>query len=246
MWRTWAVIWMDAFRPFSITHAGVVATFAVVMSLVVLAGQSVHEPRRRARAEQVAGALVLFVWAAVTAWGLMPGRFDAAESLPLHLCDIAAPIAGLSLLTRARSLSAIVYFWGLGLNSQAFITPLLRAGPAHLVFWTFWGMHFIIVGTAFYDLFVRGFRPAWKDYGLAVAAAAAYLALVLPINVAFGFNYGYIGDSRPDRATVIDLLGPWPWRVIVIATLVCIVMGLLLAPWELGRRLRNRRHRRGP
>lgn len=213
-------------------HGIVVAMFALLTATVVLAGRRAKEQRRR-RIERAAGVAIIVCWIAVTALWLTPARFEPASSLPLHLCDVTALVAAAVLLTGARIPRAILHFWGLALNTQAFITPLLRAGPGELTFWVFWWLHFVIVGTAVYDLIVGRFRPTWTDYLIAVSGSLIYLLLVLPLDIAFGWNYGYVGSTTPDRPTIIDVLGPWPQRVVVICVLVCAAMALVMLPWAL-------------
>jgi len=185
----------------------------------------------------------LIAWLMMNSWGLGPRQFNPQESWPLHLCDVSALIVPFVLLSNFRWPRALLYFWGIGLNSQSFITPLLTKGPSHVEFWVFWLNHWIVVGAAFYDIAARGFRPTWRDYVHAVLASAIYLAVVLPIDIVFGWNYGYLGNARPDRSTIIDVLGPWPWRVGVIAVLACAAMALLMLPWTLARRTRSHRAR---
>ena len=40
-----------------------------------------------------------------------------------------------------------------------------------------------------------------------------YLALILPFDLLTGFNYGYVGPAKPLNASLLDWLGPWPWRI---------------------------------
>jgi len=60
--------------------------------------------------------------------------------------------------------------------------------------------------------------------------------LVLPIDLAFGWNYGFVGPSRPDHPSIVDVLGPWPQRLAAIAAIAAAAMALLLAPWLIVRR----------
>jgi uncharacterized membrane protein YwaF len=62
------------------------------------------------------------------------------------------------------------------------------------------------------------------------------VVLVLPLNVLLGANYGFVGNSRPDNPSIVDLLGPWPGRLIIIVLLVAAVLALLMLPWEIARR----------
>jgi uncharacterized membrane protein YwaF len=64
--------------------------------------------------------------------------------------------------------------------------------------------------------------------------------------LAFGVNYGYVGNATPEVRTIIDALGSWPWRVVVMAGLVCLVYAAMLVPWDLARWLRRGGPRGGP
>src|SRR4030095_2503490 len=144
--------------------------------------------------------------------------------------------APLLLLTRGNALRPIVYFWGFALSTQAMITPSLTEGPAIYPFWFFWSTHGMIIGVALYEIAARGYRPTLRDYGIACAAAALYVAIVLPLDLAFDWNYGVVGRRQPEVRSIVDALGPWPERLAIIVALVAAVMGLLLLPWKIVRR----------
>ena len=134
----------------------------------------------------------------------------------------------------------IVYYFGLGLSTQGFITPDLREGPAHWPFWSFWMLHFLVVGTAIYDLAARGLRPAWRDLRFAMTVSILYVVILMPIDFRLGWNYGYVGPSKPEQPSLIDVLGPWPWRVAVMVGMGFVVFTMMTVPWEI---VRKRSHR---
>jgi hypothetical integral membrane protein (TIGR02206 family) len=229
----------ETFEPWSVTHAAVVVVFLLLVTGAVELGQRWRASRRGRRLEVTLAAGMFACWAGINIWLLLPSQFDPAHTLPLHVCDLASLIAPAALLTRWRPLRALLFYWGIGLTTQAFIMPQLSDGPARVGFYVFWLNHYIVVGAAIYDLAVSGFRPAWRDFGFAALASLAYLAIILPLDVAFGFNYGFVGKggngaSRPTPA-IVAALGPWPWRVAVIAGLVAATMALLTLPFELAR-----------
>lgn len=182
--------------------------------------------------EKRAATLYLLLWIAVHGWWLLPANFNPARSLPLNICDIVTFLTPLALIWHKRELIALLYFWGIGFSLQGLLTPDLGLGLLSPWFWLFWLDHAVIVGTAVYMVVVHRFRPTRRDYGLAVRAGLLYLICVFPINAIFGFNYGYLGNSRPSQPTLIDWLGSWPWRVGYMVVLACLGMALLLAPWE--------------
>ena len=63
------------------------------------------------------------------------------------------------------------------------------------------------VAFPLYDTLARGFRPGLRDFSTASVAAAAPVAIVLPIDLATGWNYGFVGPGRPEVPTIVDLLG---------------------------------------
>ena len=232
---------MTSFRPFSPAHAIVLAVFvATTAALVALRRRFGRaEPDRAERLDRLLGVAAVLVWLLTTLVQFLPRYYDRASSLPLHLCDFTIVAVPLALLACWRPARAITYFWGIGLSTQGLITPDLQDGPAGLRFWTFWAAHFVIVCAALYDVIARGYRPTWRDCRTAIAAGLVYVALVLPLDLATGWNYGYVGRTAPGQPSLVDALGPWPGRVGVMLALGAAAMALLVAPWEVARHLRR-------
>ena len=77
----------------------------------------------------------LLIWVTVKVFRVLPSRYDPSKAIPLQVCDWVGLVAPLAIWTGWRPLRAILYFWGLGLSSQAFIQPDLAEGPADPSFW---------------------------------------------------------------------------------------------------------------
>ena len=229
---------MEAFQAFSPLHAAVLLAIAASTAIAVMAARrsGIRRTDAPTAAERLVGFAYLAAWLTTYAFLLFPPLHDPARTYPFQLCHLAALTAALRLISGWQPLSAIVYFWGLGLCTQALVTPALSEGPALYPFWFFWTTHGLIAGVAFYDVLARGYRPSLRDCGLASAAAAGYLAVILPLNLGFGWNYGFVGPSRPEVPSIVDFLGSWPGRLVPIVAIVALAMGLLLLPWEIARR----------
>jgi uncharacterized membrane protein YwaF len=63
-----------------------------------------------------------------------------------------------------------------------------------------------------------------------------WLAIVFPLNAAFGWNYGYVGNSLAGTTNPIHFLGPWPWRVAWLGLAVACFFALMTLPWTASRR----------
>lgn len=224
------------FHQFSMMHGLVVVVCFGTMALACWAGLHWRGTTLEKRGRMATGiaALVLLV---VYNWiYLAPGRFNVYYSLPLHVCDIAGWIAAFALIFEKRWLKTTVYYFGLVLSSQAFIQPVLVDGPAYATFWCFWGLHLLIVGVGVYAVAALNYRPTWRDFWWAILAMMLYTAVMMPANAYWGLNYGYIGPSKPDRPTLIDVLGPWPLRVLWMALMAAFVFAIATAMWARNRR----------
>lgn len=217
------------FQPFSHTHAMVVICYAVAALLLIVLGRF---GRRRESLES--GQNVHFLWLGfvtivqlvnVVFW-CVPPQLDPASSLPLHICDLVGLITIIALATESRWARVLVFYWGIGLSSQAFITPVITDGTDTMRFHMFFLSHFTIIATGLYDLFVRRFRPSWIDCAMAIIYTVLYGGIVLPINLLAHWNYGYIGNIKPANPTLIDRLGDWPIRLVYM--FVIVVSGYLI------------------
>ena len=226
---------MESFEPFSAQHILTVVGFAVVVTAAILASRRIADPYRRRALELAVAALSAGLWLGIVIWGFLPGRYDPSWSYPINICDLVALVVPVALVRPHRNWHALLYFWGLSLSTQAVLTPDLVSGPLTLAFWIFWAMHVVIVGGAIYILVIRKYRPTWRDCAFAIGCAILWVAIVFVINLATGYNYGYIGNAKPSQPTLIDYLGPWPQRVLVMTLLGAAAMVLLQVPWALRR-----------
>ena len=224
---------LQQFQPFSLTHLIIAGSLTAIWGYIILWGVQHQGTKKLVRLEQGFAILYLLLWLIFYGWRLLPANFAPASSLPFHICDIVGLLMPLALLLRKRRLIALLYFWGIGFSLQGLLTPDLHFGLLNPLFWFFWVHHGAIVGTAVYMVVVHRFHPTRRDYHWGIRAGLIYLACVFPINVIFGFNYGYLGNQRPGQPSLIDWLGPWPWRVGIMVALSWLGMTLLFMPWEL-------------
>jgi len=247
--------WLYEFHPFTPTHAVVVIVAAAVTYALVRRRRPLGTSPAGRRLDRRLGLGALLHWVAYGLYGFWQvavsdgtGKYTLEYALPLQICDLASLLAPVAWLTDRRWASVLLYFWGIGLSTQAFATPVVTTGPATAEFWMFFNAHTIIVGGAVYEVAGRRFRPTWGDFRFATIVSLSYLAVLLPFNVATGYNIGYFGRPKAGRpATLADALGPWPLRVIWMTIVAIGAMALAMLPW-VGRRegAGGRTNRRGP
>lgn len=233
-------VWLHTFEPFTIHHVLVLAVSAAIMGALIGVGRHWRGTGRERIWRRAWGAGIILTQTWTITWWLLPGNWNPGASLPLHICDLAVWVGAVALLAPSRLAACIIYFWGLGLSSQAFFTPTLQQGFGEMEYWLFWVQHTQLVGVALYIVIVDGFRPTLRDLGAITLATLAYGVVMLAINVPLGLNYGYIGNAEPEHETVIQRLGPWPLRLIWMGLIVETVFVIMWAIWPLWLRLRNR------
>jgi hypothetical integral membrane protein (TIGR02206 family) len=222
---------MDVFVPYGGLHALALVVCALLVAAPALLGRALGPDRELIVRRMLAGHAVCY-WLAYNIWWNWHG-LDLRTGLPLQICDFNGLMAPLALLAGWRFARATLYFWTAALTLQAFIQPALTTGPGALVFWAFWAAHTIIAACAVYDLAVLGFRPSWRDLGRALIVSAAYIALVVPVDLWLGSDYGYVGNPGADIdiPPFVDALGPWPQRAIILVLLAVPGFVVVLLPW---------------
>ncbi len=222
----------DAFIPYGILHVTAVSICALLVASLVVTARALAVPQEAALRRGLA-VFAIVHWVTYNIWWNRHG-LDPATGLPLHICDLNGLVAPLALLTGKRWLRATLYFWTFGLTLQAFIQPALVLGPASPVFWFFWASHTLVFASAVYDLAVLGFRPHWRDLGRAYVVSALYVAVIVPVDILLGANYGFIGNPPPGVKIppFVDALGPWPQRAVIVVVLGAVAFALLVVAWQ--------------
>jgi hypothetical integral membrane protein (TIGR02206 family) len=185
---------------------------AAATGLVILGGRLSREQDRR-RLRLFVGWGCLVVWALNTIYWAMPVRFALDASLPIHFCNVANIFGALAILRGLRLFQGVIYFWGC-LYIWAFLTPTVGMGPAQLGYWVFWIYHLFILFAFVHLLFLDRFRPSWRDLLHSSAFTLLYLTLLIVTDALTGWNYGFLGKSNPGSPTPVDLLGPYPLRIV--------------------------------
>lgn len=220
----------SGFETFGTSHLVMLALFLAGTWPVIRLGRRLQSPAQRRRVSRVFALAIPAFTVPMQVVDLLPGRFDLQSTLPLQLCDLAWMAACVALWTHARWAVALTYYWGLVLTSQALLTPWLTATFPDPKFLGFWGMHYLIVWSAFFLVWGLRLRPDWRGFTTTVATTAVWMATVYLFNLAAGTNYGFLNE-KPSTASLLDYLGPWPAYLLAEMMIVAVVWALMTWPW---------------
>jgi hypothetical integral membrane protein (TIGR02206 family) len=144
-------------------------------------------------------------------WNIAVGAWSVQQHLPLHLCSMSGILLLYMLATRDYRAYEIFFFIGIVGAGQTLITP--EAGdyglPHFRALQTLVGHGLIVVALTFITT-IEGRRPTWKSVWKTMVAINVYFVVITPFNYLLGSNYMYT-LRKPDSASLLDLLGPWPW-----------------------------------
>ena len=230
------------------SHLAALGLIAIISALLVAVGRRVRASESCATSLSTspsAGAeerhrrgcalVILLGQTPLQIYSMIPPNWDPASSLPFQLCDLAWMAAVVALWTRSRVAYGLVFFWGLTLTSQAFLSPVLQLDFPALEFIMFWFMHGVIVVAAIFMTWGLGMRVGWREYAITCAVTLAWAVIMMGFNALAGANYLYV-NHKPPRS-ILDHLGPWPLYVLVEVLVLAFIWALMT--WPSARALRR-------
>ncbi|MEO6471230.1 MAG: TIGR02206 family membrane protein, partial [Aeromicrobium sp.] len=207
------------FVAYGPSHLVVLGIFAVGVLVLVALGRRQRTSSSEVKFSRVFACAIVAVTVPLQILQFLPDEWNPETSLPLQICDFAWVVAAYALWTHRPLPVTLTYLWGITLTSQGMITPDLGSAFPEPRFLMFWGMHVLIIWASFYLAFGLGIRPDWQRYRQAVLITFGWAVSVFVFNVIAGTNYGYV-NSKPDRSSILDFLGPWPLYVVLEIAIV--------------------------
>lgn len=225
---------MEPFRAFGGTHLAALGVIAAAGVAMVLLGRRLGERGRGLMGRAFAVALIGY---AVVAYARKFAGTDLrwGDSLPLHLCDWVLVLCVVGLLGKGNLAPELAYYWGLAGSIHGLVTPDLRANfPEPGFFQFFWGHGGVVLAVVFF-VGVRGLRPSRGSAWRAFLCLNAYALVAGTLDAIFGWNYGYLCATAA-HPSLLDHLGPMPWRLLAMEGISLASFALLELPWRLSGR----------
>lgn len=223
------------FVAFAPSHLAVLALVAALAGGMIWVARSGRWPALAKTQEIALVVLLLAGWPAEWLSSVYMKAVTWETILPVQLCDLASFAAALTLLTKNRLTAELAYFWAMAGTVNGLITPALDFAFPHPAFWAFFLLHGSVVAAAAYV--IGGLRlwprpgAVWRAFGCSVL----YLCIILLLNKWLGTNFAFVCE-KPETASLMDALGPWPWYVLALIPLSLVIFTVLYTPFYLLRR----------
>jgi hypothetical integral membrane protein (TIGR02206 family) len=224
----------QAFHVFGPSHVTVLF-LTMFVAVIMLRTAHMAESVLLRTAERLLALVLLLEWPCNLLLSWWAGELGIDHVLPAHFCDVAAVLGGLALLTKKHELCELTYFWGLAGTAQGMLTPALEVDFPDPRFFTFFALHSGVVIAALHLVLGRRITPRRGAVGRALAWMLVYAAAAGGVNAATGSNYGFL-CRKPPTASLLDVLGPWPWYLGSLVIIALVLFTLLDLPFRHGRK----------
>jgi hypothetical integral membrane protein (TIGR02206 family) len=189
-------------------------------------------PEAEMRLSRAFAAFLLAWFLAYPVVVLVQGSYELDFDLPLHLTDVATVVAAGALWSWRPLPFELTWFWGLTASLLAIITPDLGADDRFPSFFYFhyFVTHGGVVVAAVFLAFGVGLTARQGAVHRVFLLTVVWAAVAAIGNALAGGNYMFLRE-KPDAATLLDLMGPWPWYIATAALLALGLFALLDLPF---------------
>ena len=187
--------------------------------------------------------LVLAAWVGEYILDAANGTYSTQYTLPLQLTDLVSAMTVIALWTRRQLAVELLYFWALSASLQATLTPDLAYTFPSAYYFTYFVYHIGAIVAALMLVFGLGIYPRRRAALRAFACTLAWAAVAGTGDILTGGNYMFL-RAKPAHASLLSVMGPWPWYLVSAAALALAMLSLLQVIADAVRRL-DRRPRTG-
>jgi hypothetical integral membrane protein (TIGR02206 family) len=159
------------------------------------------------------------------------GQLTFPDHLPLELCDASLCLVIIALFTLNRFVYDLAYYGALAGATMALLTPNVWEPFPSFSTVQFFIDHGLIVAGALYLLWSKQARPRPGSILRAMIGVNLYAAFVGIFDAIYKTDYMFL-CAKPQQASLLNLLGPWPWYILAAEPVALIVFLLLYLPFR--------------
>jgi len=217
---------MNEFQFYSPSHIAALAIGCVLFAALIISRKAWRKAERSRAVKRVLGIILIVCELSLQLSYVWEGEWSV-YSLPFQLCSLTLLISAAAMLTDSKRWNSIIFYLGVLGALQALATPNLAYGFPHFRYFHFFIAHIGIIAAAVIVVAIDGYRPKLKSVGEAILWLHI---LAIPAAVANAWsketNFMFLA-RKPDTASMLDLLAPWPWYLLQlegIALLLCLLL----------------------
>ena len=220
----------DPFILFGPAHLAALGCILLINVWMVIWGRRTSD-KNRSRFRWVLASVLIVDEVLWHLWNITNGTWTLQTMLPLHLCSVFVFLTAYMLMTKSYTVYEYAYFLGIAGASQALLTPDAGVyGFPHFRAFQVMISHGAIITAAVFMTLVEGYRPKLQSLKRVLIGGNIYMAVIFVFNLLIGSNYLFIAH-KPETASLMDVLPPWPVYIIFIELIGIAVSLLLYTPF---------------
>lgn len=220
----------DPFILFGPAHLAALGCILLINVWMVIWGRRTSD-KNRSRFRWVLASVLIVDEVLWHLWNITNGTWTLQTMLPLHLCSVFVFLSAYMLMTKSYTVYEYAYFLGIAGASQALLTPDAGVyGFPHFRAFQVMISHGAIITAAVFMTLVEGYRPKLQSLKRVLIGGNIYMAVIFVFNLLIGSNYLFIAH-KPETASLMDVLPPWPVYIIFIELIGIAVSLLLYTPF---------------
>lgn len=186
------------FQTFSLNHVIPLIAIVIGVFLIYRYRAELRHYKHEKWVRYGIATLAILLEVSFQIWQMAYGRWNFAESLPLHLCRLTSYLGIYTMFTKDTRVFEIAYFWSLA-GVVSILFPDILHGPDRFRYHHFMLSHILFFFMYMYMLFVLEFELTFHSFRKSfIALFVLAVAVVIPINNLFQMNYMYLlepGDT---------------------------------------------------
>ncbi len=219
---------LNTFVLFSSEHlAAITVLFLCVLILFLLKKVLVRPFNNTLLFERLFAVSLLVMEVAYHLVLVQEKTWSLSESLPLHLCSLTLLCSIILLWTGNKRFYDFVFYAGMGGALQAVLTPSILVNFPDFKFIQFFYVHIGIILTAFYILWVKGYKPTFKGLIKTMVILNIIFPFIFVLNILIQGNYMFLRE-KPINGSLLDFIGPYPWYIL---SMEVVAFTLFLITW---------------
>lgn len=234
-------LWLQptqAFKTFGAEHFLTLAVILIFSGILIIYSRKRLNKKQQHRVAVLLGLLPLLGSMNRMLTMIYTGEFTVGEELPLYLCRFMAIVMPFLMYYRNKTLFGIMFFSVLAGTMNAIITPDLKFGIPHFMYFSYWLLHAGLVLCIMYLVFVYRMLPRFSDIWRTIIWVNIYMMIVHLLNYLLNSNYSYT-MSKPPSPSPLDFMGEWPFYLLSVELVAIGLFFILYVPVWFYRKGRN-------
>jgi len=217
------------FHLFGPAHLAMLAAVLVLAGLLALVQRMVPSRSKTIRLSLAVTILLdTIVYYGYLAWR---GQLTFPDHLPMELCDASLFLIIVALFTLNKTIFDLAYYWALAGATMALLTPNLWEPFPSFGTVQFFVDHGLIVTGVLYLVWSKQARPRPGSIFRAMLVLNILAVFVGAFDYFFKTDYMYL-RAKPQNASLLNFLGPWPWYILATEFVAFGLFVLLYLPFR--------------